>query len=767
MSNNYWVGVRESDLLGLDGMYEGSITFFGSGKNGNRCLFQNETSRKDHNVSDPQFDIFYTQMMQEVLEEDSSARFMFYNQDMVYHIEAFLRRQIICYNQLELLQSLNNKMLCKLWLKEVVFLLPTLQIFGAELTFSFLRSWFSNCEAFVIQPDYSSGGHSTYLLTEENESHVLKQLNLAVLYSVSPYMKDAIPVNIHGVAYQNGFQLYPPSIQIIQQEQNQLIYAGGDFIAAQMLSDNEQERIYSTAKTISEKLLNIGYLGVYGIDLIVQEGSTYFLEVNPRFQASTPVLNYVLQKQGHISINQCCIDAFAGRHMDGTWCDMLDLNVNYSILSYTASTAGAPFFQHIWKKYFPANPQFSLLADGYRAGAPAETGAYLFRAIYSHNLVNLSLGHLRSAEPLISAPYVQPDSPMRLKAMLITYGLTISEEALAWIEQRGAIREANFSAIDITVEVQEHPLIVNCPYRIWPSEYSPFDLRLLDGDLTLFFFETPISVVSICNESPLNQEKTASGVHYSSVAFLATDRLRINYRPVCYFKRIGKGCAFCNLPKQNQDYGQADIQEIIDTYLRREKFRHILIGGGSADPDNCFQEVIQLTRFLRERTSKPLYLMSLPPRDLSCVKALYEAGISEMAFNIEIFDRALASQYMPGKGTIPLERYISALTEAVYLMGRQGNVRSMLLVGFDSKGTLLEGVKKLCEIGVQPMLSVFRPMPGTPLEKMLPPRLQDTLEIFNRASDICRQYGLTLGPSCSDCQNNTLSLPDWFSTSTS
>jgi len=138
-----------------------------------------------------------------------------------------------------------------------------------------------------------------------------------------------------------------------------------------------------------------------------------------------------------------------------------------------------------------------------------------------------------------------------------------------------------------------------------------------------------------------------------------------------------------------------------------------------------------------------------------------------MAFNIEIFDRALASQYMPGKGTIPLERYISALTEAVYLMGRQGNVRSMLLVGFDSKGTLLEGVKKLCEIGVQPMLSVFRPMPGTPLEKMLPPRLQDTLEIFNRASDICRQYGLTLGPSCSDCQNNTLSLPDWFSTSTS
>jgi hypothetical protein len=49
MSNIYWVGVRESDLLAVDGLYSGSITFFGSGEGGNRCLFQGETARKDHN----------------------------------------------------------------------------------------------------------------------------------------------------------------------------------------------------------------------------------------------------------------------------------------------------------------------------------------------------------------------------------------------------------------------------------------------------------------------------------------------------------------------------------------------------------------------------------------------------------------------------------------------------------------------------------------------------------------------------------------------
>ena len=173
-----------------------------------------------------------------------------------------------------------------------------------------------------------------------------------------------------------------------------------------------------------------------------------------------------------------------------------------------------------------------------------------------------------------------------------------------------------------------------------------------------------------------------------------------------------------------------------------------------------FHKVLRvLTKYLKGITDKPLYLMSLPPKDPEIVRALYEAGISEMAFNIEIFDRTLAVKYMPGKGMIPLKRYLNSLSEAVKWLGRSGNVRSMLMVGFDPKDTLLEGVRTLCEIGVQPMLSVFRPMAGTPLEMMLPLNLDKILEIFERAAGICAEYGLRLGPSCPACQNNTLSLP--------
>lgn len=760
MSNIYWVGVRESDLLAVNHLYCGSITFFGSNENGNRCLFHEGAARKDHNRNDPLFDSFYTQQMQLILQENPDALFMFYNQDMIYKIDPALLKHVLCSNPQELLRILNNKMLCKLWLKELIPLLPSIQMFGAEFSFSRLETCFPNARIFVVQPDFSSGGHNTYLLTSKTEADVLGKLIPSALYTISPYQHNAISVNIHGMAYRDGFQLYPASIQLIRQKQNQLLYEGGDFLAFQAMTAAAQDRLYRIAEKVSEKIFGVGYLGVYGIDLILAEDQVYFMEINPRFQASTPVLNYALLQQGRASIHQCCIDAFNGCLKPGGPRDMLERNINYSIFSYTADGTDLRFQNHIWETYFPSHPSFAMLADGYRPQAAAAEDAYLFRAIYDHNLASISPEGIRLAELLTGFPCDEIADPMRLKTMLINYGVTISKTALSQMSR--APREGNFLAVDLDIEWQGLRLTVNCPYRTWPSEYSPFVVRVHDGQFTLFFFDTPVSPVQFCYESPLNHRKTESGVCYSAVAFLATDRLRINYRPVCYYKLAGQGCKFCNLPVQNQPYCEEDIQEIASSFLGDEEFRHILIGGGSAEPESQFEEVIRLASYLKGITDKPLYLMSLPPKAPEIVRALYEAGISEMAFNIEIFDRTLAVKYMPGKGTIPLKQYLNSLTEAVKWLGRSGNVRSMLMVGFDPKDTLLEGVRTLCEIGVQPMLSVFRPMAGTPLETMLPPSLDRLLEIFERAAEICAEYGLRLGPSCPACQNNTLSLPEPF-----
>ena len=73
--------------------------------------------------------------------------------------------------------------------------------------------------------------------------------------------------------------------------------------------------------------------------------------------------------------------------------------------------------------------------------------------------------------------------------------------------------------------------------------------------------------------------------------------------------------------------------------------------------------------------------------------------------------------------------------------------------------SLLEGIEKICSIGAAPILSVFRPIPGTIAENVVPLTNSELLALFYKATAICDMYGLELGPQCIPCQNNTLSLP--------
>src|SRR5699024_2705897 len=96
-------------------------------------------------------------------------------------------------------------------------------------------------------------------------------------------------------------------------------------------------------------------------------------------------------------------------------------------------------------------------------------------------------------------------------------------------------------------------------------------------------------------------------------------------------------------------------------------FRHILIGGGSSVRKTESKKILEIIAYLRKRTDKNIYLMSVPPVNLDILNDYYAAGLNEVAFNIEIFDRAYAKRYMPGKGRIPLQEYQNALLRSVEL----------------------------------------------------------------------------------------------------
>lgn len=349
-------------------------------------------------------------------------------------------------------------------------------------------------------------------------------------------------------------------------------------------------------------------------------------------------------------------------------------------------------------------------------------------------------------------------NPLNVKISLLNQGVKIENKAKDYLASLGEVRHAVFSAVDITIFNDMH---INCPSDVKLISFTPWIIKLsCEQELQLFYHDHFISNVSLDMADIYAKRCTKSGLPYEMVSFWATDRMRIHHTISCAFKRNEKGCRFCEVPKLCNKYDVNDIFEIIDFYIcNANNFRHFLIGGGSEPIEQEENHIAEIAEYIKKKCDKPIYLMCLPPEKASTLMHWYQAGITEVAFNIEIYDRKLAKKYMPGKGYIPLSQYINALNEATKIWGKEGNVRTLFIVGLEQRETLIEGVKTVSSFGVMPVLSIFRALKGTEMQDVVPPPNEWLMEIYNECEKICSKNALHLGPACPACQNNTLSLP--------
>lgn len=236
---------------------------------------------------------------------------------------------------------------------------------------------------------------------------------------------------------------------------------------------------------------------------------------------------------------------------------------------------------------------------------------------------------------------------------------------------------------------------------------------------------------------------------------MGVDRLRIHARSGCYFKECGLGCQFCGI-EAGEDNSLNDIAEVLNTYRNEPCLRHFLLGGGSYSPSDNYEKIIAIAELIKETFDKDIYLMSIPPINCDILIRLKEAGITQVGFNLEIYDRNRARIIMPGKGSLALERYDNAFRKAVEIWGNDGNVRSALIVGLESAESTIRGIEHLCKLGVSPILSLFKP--DGEMEEYMSPNNEEILYIWETAEEICNQYNVPLGPSCNYCEDNVLKI---------
>lgn len=746
MSYFVWVGPRDIDCF-QDTLFSDSICYYSD---------NNLQAFRESKIYGSNFNKFIEKNMLQILEQHSDAQFIFYNPKTAYHLDKSLRQYVLCLNDNNLLNLLNDKVYTRYWLRRYVPVLPSVVLDSPYLSFEELGDSLGCSEEYVVQQNKSSGGLGTFILTKENGMLSVLKKNYKELFIISLYIHKSFAININAIIGEKNTILLPLSLQLSERNKERILYHGADYIAARSIPLNLKEKIKEYANIILTHIKEIGYRGIIGLDFLVTENEIYFLEINPRYQASSFLINIALEQNKLPSLSKMNLAAFYEQSNLDT--SVEQLIVNYSFYKYLY-TSGAKHLYYVFQKAAFSKYVKQIVTDGWNPQLHAEEDAYCYSIIFQTNIASVNPDFRCDVYSNIygEEEYLKENinTVMGLKIALINQGCNITDEAKCYLKSKGIIKKAVFSAIDFRLA---NGIPINAPINLKFGELSPFTI-CYDSKLTINYYNKIISTVTLELEPDWNNRYTQGGIPFSRIAYLSTDRLRLKHESICTFKKMGKGCFFCNLPERAIDFSQSDFNEVLDALLANPTFRHILIGGGSGNPLTESKEIIDLAKKIRARNKDiSIYLMSIPPAKPEILQDYKDAGITEVAFNIEIWDRTIAQKLMPGKGNIPLSHYIDVLRESVNIWGKEGNVRTALIVGLNQNELLLEATEYLCQLGIQPMFSIFRPMIGTRLESVVPPSNQTLLSLYYNILEVCTKYRMEPGPSCKECRNNMLAI---------
>ncbi len=232
---------------------------------------------------------------------------------LCYYPSQFMERLSYINSRLGRLNVLSNNFIIRHSLYDKFFVKRTVSSRGIQvvpfiihsphlLEFEDLRDLFPNARRFVVQEAHGTSGIRTSLLRSKEDFRVFSCENRDSVITISPFIKGT-PVNVNACVYRGKTWAAFPSVQIIGAplcSDRVFGFCGSDFSHAKtFLQNNTLDDIFKMTIEIGEWLITLGYRGIFGLDFIVDEnGKPFFLEINPRFQASTPYLIEEQMRQG-------------------------------------------------------------------------------------------------------------------------------------------------------------------------------------------------------------------------------------------------------------------------------------------------------------------------------------------------------------------------------------------------------------------------------------------------------------------------------------
>ncbi|QAZ41409.1 MSMEG_0568 family radical SAM protein [Methylibium sp. Pch-M] len=280
------------------------------------------------------------------------------------------------------------------------------------------------------------------------------------------------------------------------------------------------------------------------------------------------------------------------------------------------------------------------------------------------------------------------------------------------------------------VTVDGHTIMV--PVHTQGAWASPFVAEAPDagGTSRLTRGSIPIARIAFPKAPRFYALQTFDGVPYSHIATLhGADVLATTVLQTCIrYESRRKTCKFCAIG-QSLAAGRTvahktpeQLAEVARAAVLLDGVKHMVMTTGTPPtPDRGAQILCDSAFAIRAAVDLPIQAQCEPPDTDRWFARMQAAGIDTLGMHLEVVTPALREQLMPGKATVPVERYLESFEAAVGVFGR-GQVSTYILAGLgDTREAILAIAEKLVALGVYPFVVPFVPISGTPLEDHAPP----------------------------------------------
>lgn len=346
--NYYYIGLNANNAIENDHFFKGSITIYPTLEKGN-IFFSNQYLEDTYSI---QFMDCYKKFVEDTVSnilKKEQAIFFCFNQKVKKMCQEIGNIPMAESNEEDFLANINNKFKIREKYKKEIPILRYEYIKEGITDYSYLCK-LMDADKMVLQEKTGAGGETTFFV--DSEDSLRRVSNPQSEYCISNYQEN-IPLNVTTIIGANEILYLAKSIQLIKIMNQKFKYVGGDFRYIEYLQDSILKKVDEYSQIICLSLQQEGYRGVLGIDFIITtNGKVFFMELNPRFQSSSFMINLYLKQYWNCDIAELNYDALRENKLK-------DIQFNQNEIKYSFLNCNSEIsFDHI-EDFYVLNKGYS------------------------------------------------------------------------------------------------------------------------------------------------------------------------------------------------------------------------------------------------------------------------------------------------------------------------------------------------------------------------------------------------------------------------